>query len=61
MSKFRNNIAMHCGVNAAVVAEHLWYLLVNEAAGEDAFSKGASTKTDSITPVGIPLLTTVRR
>ena len=42
MTKFRNNIAMHCGVNAAIVAEHLWYLLMNEASGDDAFHRHGS-------------------
>jgi hypothetical protein len=37
MSEFRDNIAVQVGVNAALVAEYLWYLLMNEASGEDAF------------------------
>lgn len=27
MAKFRNNIAVYCGVNAAIIAEHLWELI----------------------------------
>ena len=42
MTKFRNNVAIHCGVNAAIVAEHLWYLLMNEASGGDAFHRHGS-------------------
>ena len=34
MTKFRNNIAGKCGVNAAVIAEYLWYLQLNEASGD---------------------------
>ena len=34
MTKFRNNIAGKCGVNAAVIAEYLWYLQLNEACGD---------------------------
>lgn len=31
MAKFRNNVAMKFGIQAAVIAEHLWYLYLNEA------------------------------
>ena len=35
MAKFRNNVAMQFGIPAAVIAEHLWYLYLNEAYGDD--------------------------
>jgi hypothetical protein len=37
MSKFRNNVAAQVGINAAIVAEYLWYLLTEEVSDEDAF------------------------
>ena len=39
MTKFRNNVAIHCGVNAAVIAEYLWYLLMNEVTEDEAFCR----------------------
>lgn len=39
MTRFRNSIALHCGVNAAVIAEYLWCLLMKEAAKDDAFHR----------------------
>lgn len=35
MAKFRKNVAMKFGIPAAVIAEYLWYLYLNEAYGED--------------------------
>ena len=33
MCKFRVSVARLCGLNAAVIAEHLWYLYNNESCG----------------------------
>ena len=42
MCKFRVRIARQCGVSAAVIAEHLWYLYENEACGnEECYYHGA--------------------
>ena len=35
MAKFRNNVAMQFGMTAAVIAEHLWYLYLNEGYGDE--------------------------
>ena len=34
MAKFRKNVAMKFGIPAAVVAEYLWYLYLNEACSD---------------------------
>jgi len=34
MAKFRNNVAQQFGIIPAIVAEHLWYLYLNEASGD---------------------------
>jgi len=34
MCKFRSNIARLCGLNAAIIAEYLWQLYLNEACGD---------------------------
>ena len=36
MTKFRNNIALHCGVNAAIIADHLWEQLETQKEKEQA-------------------------
>lgn len=34
MATFRNNIAQQCGIYPAIIAEHLWYLYLNEACSD---------------------------
>ena len=36
MARFRNNVAQQCGIIPAIIAEHLWYLYLNEASGDGA-------------------------
>ena len=35
MAKFRKNVAVQFGIIPAVIAEHLWYLYLNEAYGDE--------------------------
>ena len=39
MSRFRNNIALRCGIGAAVIAEYLWNLLAKEVSDGSALQR----------------------